>query len=111
MLKLSESSVLDKMRILKKVYYANLNKVLTTSLLSTNKPLPVSSQAIYCLKSNNIRGEVGINMTIFGRHNAGKSSLFKFLGNHVFFFPFVYSTFHLSLLCIANHPASIVILS
>ena len=45
--------------------------------------------------SDNRRGELvrsGIKMVIFGPPNAGKSSLFNFLGNHYILLRFPYST-------------------
>lgn len=57
-------------------------------------PCPARSQATTLLSqiqkhlSDSRRGEVirsGIKMAIFGPPNAGKSTLFNFLGNHIFF--------------------------
>ena len=109
------------MRISKKAY---TTKVLTTSCLfyylQTTQRAPARSQAITLLSQiqkhlfDNRRGEVirsGIKMAIFGPPNAGKSSLFNFLGNH---YSIAISLFNRpsqstkSLLCIANRPASIV---
>jgi tRNA U34 5-carboxymethylaminomethyl modifying GTPase MnmE/TrmE len=70
-------------------------KVLTNQLIIYRelKFPPARSQATTLLShiqkhlSDNRRGEVvrsGIKMAIFGPPNAGKSSLFNFLGNRIF---------------------------